>query len=112
MIPSAWSPGSCRAGWREAGLGDPCDPLWFGGEKELGWGVQGSGFECWLRYYLSALSLPFTRPQLSPVGNGRCGPRPSSYRCGGPTGVVVQARKRFGSRSQQAEPLALIVTEG
>lgn len=57
---------------------------------------------------LFVLSLLVTRAQLSLVGHGPRCPRPSFCRCG----VVVQAQKPFGSRSQEAEPLALIVIEG
>lgn len=81
LIPFARSPGSCGAGWREACLGDPCDSPRFGGEKELGWGVQGSGFESWLRcYFASCCRYNLARAQLFCRGH-RC-PCPSFYRCG------------------------------
>lgn len=44
-VPGCFGLESCwlrRRAATEAGLGDPCGLLWFGGEEELEWGVQGA----------------------------------------------------------------------
>ena len=60
----------------------PCIPLWFGGEKEPGLGVQGLTWVRGLALLLPrfALSQPLAQPQFSVLGNRHHSPCSSFHR--------------------------------